>query len=409
MVAIQETGVLIPQRETTLVRLTDGDIPRLRQRESLHVPTMQAGFKYQCIAEEGEVRNPWPIHQNISPYNGNPDEINVLLIDTSGRRYAPYPHRVPLGEGIGVARTIGNILAFFEQEPGVRSAHAFCSVGPRAFGTQEYKGGYASLVSELHFNVWNYKTEPKMVPITDDSVSEGTRWAIQGDKYKQLVAERFMMPLIEKYGAQFIEPSSLRVDERGVVVTLKHAHLSDVFKDPDFFLFLQNFDTACDAAARDVAEATTDVEFEVLDREIKYAYKHGTNGIFPLLEVDPQLRSLEDRRERLEQLRKREYFSPDFVDRLIRLNPFLKNRDEVKDKSWWVRKWFAYAFVASENFQTGEVELRVSPGIFIGDRGGPVETMGIALKRREVAEATPEEIGQRRENLQRLKAYLAAA
>ncbi|GEM_PF-6502041 len=396
----------VPLVETSFVRFTPDEIPRVRQKESMSAQTVREGFTPQGFAFPGEVGNPWPLFQNLSPYNGRSNEVAVVTLDTSDR-YLPDPHRVPAKEGAAVMGTIGNIVQFLEEELPSHSVYVGYNWSPRAYGVEEYKGGYASLTSKFHVHVWNLADAPEMVSINHEKISDGARWAIQGDKYKRAVADLLLMPLVAHHGANLIDQSSLRVDERGVVAKLNYARLSDAMKDPEFFAFLQSFDADFDRAARDVTEATTLTEFEELDNAMQYAFEHGTDGIFPMLEQDPVLRPLSERTKKLEELREKGY-PVEFVDFLKGVNPFLKNRDKVKESSW-IRKGLAYAFVASEDLGTGQVEIRISPGIFVGDRGGPVETRGIAIKRKEVAEATPEEIQQRKANLAKLKEYMAKA
>lgn len=408
MVAVLESNRLIHFRHTRLTPLfeppPDVTVPRLRRKESLDAANIRVGFKYQTIAFAGEVGNPWDIAQNISPYNGNAEtEVHVVVIDTTDR-HMPDLHRVPFEEGVLVARNIGKIVEFMEQKLQSKSIHVGVNVGPYALGEEEEKGGYQS-VGEMHWQVWNYATDPQLVPL--EKISEGARRAIIGDKYKQLAANYVLGPLLMQYGGEFIHQENIRFDERGVVAKLNASRLSELLSDPKFFAFLQGFDGACDKVARDLFEATTETNLQEMDDAMKYSFEHGTDGIYPMLQEAPRLRPLHERIQNIEGLREKGH-SDEFVDRLQVINRALRNRDKV-GKDSWIRKGLAYAITLSGDLETEEIEIRVAAGIFVGDRGGPVESMGTAILREEGKTATPEEVEQRLNNLIRLKEYLAAA
>lgn len=401
------TDVLVKYRHTRLTPLFEPPpgviVPRLRRKESLSADNIRTGFRYQTIAFAGEVGNPWDIAQNISPYNGDAEtEVHVVVIDTTDR-HMPDLHRVPFEEGVLVAKNIGKVVEFMEQELPSKSVHVGINAGPNALGEEEEKGGYQS-VGEMHWQLWNYTTDPQLISLTE--VSEGARRAIAGDKYKRLAANYILGPLLMEYGEVFVDPKNIRFDERGVAAKLNASKLSELLSNPEFFAFLQAFDGACDGVARALFEATTTTNFQEMDNAMKYSFENGTDGIYPMLQEAPMLRPLYERTQNIEGLRERGY-PAEFVDRLQIINRALRNRDQVGKESW-IRKGLAYAMTLSEDLETGEVEIRVAAGIFVGDRGGPVENMGTAILREEGKTATPEETAQRLHNLNRLKEYLAS-
>lgn len=407
MTARAEVITQVPLHETGLVPLVVGrEIPRIKQPQALDPELLLQSLEPQVITRINVEGNPWGVVAALSPYNGDPESVHVMVIDMS-RRYLPDPHRVPLDEGNAVMQTGGKIVEFLEKQPNSRSIHFGYNWSPRAYredGGGEEKGGYQSLTTKLHFQVWNFTSDPKTAPL--DSLPEGVRWAIIGDEYKKLAAELVCKPVLERHGASILDTSRIEIDSRGVRMPLTARTLSDAIKDPAFFKFLQAVDFELDVAVRDVIKATTGVDIWELDEKIRYSFEHGTNGVLPQLRESLKLLPIEERKKRIAELEERGY-PKRLVHALQLLNPHFRERSE-EGEGYWIRKGLAYALVFSEDLERGKVSLRVSPGIFVGDRGGVVEANGVALKRRETAGSTNEELERRRKALTQLKDFLTS-
>lgn len=388
----------VPQKFTALTPVNDNWGVRIDQIKSLDPELVSSSLSSQAIAEIPLNGGKWEVIPPVSPYNNGPQELHVMVVEGTKGRYLPDLTSISVEEGTEVMqRIVGRTLKYLENQPGNRLVCCGFNDSPRAVGDSEE--GYQSLITKAHFQIWNYRDFDTEVPL--EEVPEGARWAIAGDRLKRLGGEYICKPVLEKHGAEFLNLAELRVDSRGVEVPLLPGRLSDVVNDPYFFAFLKLVAIDLDNAARNITDALTDIDNQSMIDAIKGSFENGTNGVVDMLRKDPELLPFSAREEKIKELEQMGY-SRQLIHAVHQLSWLLKNRSQVSNKANWIRKGLGYAMVFEENLAEGVTRLRLSPGIFLGDKGGVVEATGVALTRREGNMATEEEKKRRMEDLKPL-------
>lgn len=387
---------------TTFFPFSDQPTKRIRPENALIHEEVRDNLKPNVVAEVDADGHKWFAVAVLSPYTQG---FHVMLVDLSNR-YVPDPTHMEDKEGTRIMDVWANTVDFQKSLSGTKSVHVGWNWSPRSYGEAEEKGGFQSLTTKWHPQLWNSEEPNKFVPL--DSLGEATRRVIQGNSFNRLFGELVSdTSLQDPILRSFLSMQSVRVDNRGISVLLAKG-LSETFRKPEFFPhFIKKIAVDLDNMACDISEATTYLDNSDLDRLIKNAFENSTDGIFPILRQDVTLLPAGDRISKIFALKDKNYPSY-FIDRLLRLNFRLKDKKDVSE-NLRIRKGFGYALVFSEDVGTQNAFMRIMPGFFVEDRGGVVEALGIVLKRVERADGSQDEVlAKKRQMLRAFGEYITS-
>lgn len=395
---------LVPRVDTTFFDYSPIPTKRISQEDALDPQAVKINLEPNEIAKIDLEGVPWSVVSVKSPYNK--ENPHVMLIELS-ERYVPDPIELSGEEGSALMNLSANIVGFqklkVQEDIAIKGITNIASINvgynwsPYSYGAEEEKGGFQSVTSKLHVQIWPFE-KGQIVPYS--SLDERMQRVLRGSPYSRL-AGKVIGTYLRRTQSPLLKLETLSLDNTGLEVDLGD-NLENVLKNEKFFSnFLQPLASFLNNFAGDIASTFSDVDLEKTRDEIKRSFEGSRDGILPSLREDPHLLPFHEREQKIQGLLAKGY-PKDFVEALRRINPALRERglDENErdqkepDKQSWFRKGFGYAATLSEeiNEKTGETErvfLKIMPGIFIGDKGGVVEALGIALNR--VKETIPDE------------------
>lgn len=402
---------LVRLEKTTFFPYSSVSTPRLIARTALDRSAVEQGLAPNTIAKINLSEGAWRVVAVLSPYTQK--GCHVMLVDDSDK-YKPDPtqRHVSKNEGNNLMKLWRQITNFQRQMPGTKSINVGWNYSPTAYGTDEERGGWQTLTTKWHPQLWNFVGDQELVPLDSELIAEGTRRVLKGNKLNEffgLIVKDYILKNIPR-SENFLVLSTTRVDYKGLEVDLKD-NLSQTLEKEGFFSdFLQTIASGLDRVAQDVIDATS--TFDRLDFMdcVRQSFEIYPDGHYSSLqEREMELRPKEERKNRLMELEKKGY--PDhIISKLLALNRYLRGKSEVPVNERF-RKGFGYALVLSEELNSDGMPnrtfLRITPGIYVEDRGGVVEALGIALRRQESVDPfQAEKDNEKREVLRRLGEYL---
>lgn len=391
----------VPLVETAFFPFSGTMTTRIGPVQALSQEMVRESLLPNVITEIYVAGHPWKVAAVLSPYT---PLFHVMLLDSS-KRYMPDPTFLSPQEGDGLMKIWQRIVSFQEGLKGTKAINVGYNWSPRSYGEAEEKGGFQSLTTKWHLQFWNQPESAQSVPL--DSLKEETRRVILGNSLNKWFGVFINEHMLKNNASfnRFLDLGRAVIDNRGIEISAR-GNLKEIFARPGFFSeFLQPLAVYLDRMARDITECFSTLDNSRLEKLIKGEFEEGANGALPILREDPHLLPYDERTRKIQFLGEKGY-SNKVLNLLMHLNSLVKEKADAPDNRWF-RKGLGYALVFSQDLESEKTRMRIMPGIFVEDRGGVVEALGIALYRREGIDSSQEEKNKgKRMMLKKLGEYL---
>lgn len=354
---------------------------RLRPQDSLDLQQLQAELAHSTLATLSIGGQPWSVVSVFSPYT--PD-LQLMLLEASPDRYLPAPEALDPQEGQALMALWAELAGRLAERPQCERLCVGYNWSPRAWGEQEERGGFQSLLTKWHPMFWSWPHLPEPGAETEyarwirlDELTAPMRRVMGDNRYAESLGSLLKERIRAAAGGE-LPAESLRADALGLRARMPARSLHELFGRPGWFThFLQPVAAAIAATLRQLAETLTSMRFAEIDRLLSRV-ERGPLAADELerLRAAPQVRPYPE----VEADWEAAGLPPELLPALY---PAVERRcrESGPPEDWW-RKGFGYALVLTERRSEGTVTLRLLPGVYVGP-GGVVEAQRFVLRRPE--------------------------
>jgi hypothetical protein len=309
-----------------------------------------------------------------------------------GGKYRPTPTDLPVLEMRGMIELTSIIVNQMAQMEGLECISLGYNSSPLNFGLEEEKGGLQSVVTQHHFQVWNWSKENSPTARFED-LPENMKSFLDGDRSTEW-GVRVMEHIVGQIDSNLIGTKDITNDGQALRIELDQ-NLSELLKKPmQFAEYIQKLHGQIEWANINLWEAITTESYRGYQGYLKSVYEDPS--ITPnmnWIRMSAELRSLEEREENIRNLPP-ELFPPDVIRRLLLLNPFMKDRSEAAPDEL-IRHGLGHVWVVTQDLRENNAVMFLRPATkIVNSKGGVVEAQGISLKRQVTAEGVSEDIIQ---------------
>lgn len=312
-----------------------------------------------------------------SPYTA--DGMHVMIMDWGGT-YRPTPTEIPVLEMRGMMELASIVVDQMAEKDTLECISLGYNSSPLNFGAEEEQGGMQSVVTEHHFQIWQWSRKHAKTA-TFEELPENVRSYLQHDSLAVL-GTRIMEHIVTQLHSRFINPKDISTDGQALRVGLT-AGIRELLSQPmQFAKFIQTLHAQIEWANISLWEAFTTDSYRAIQAYIKSIYENPSyTPNMQWLRMPAELRPLPERTHNVAGLPP-ELFPDDVITRLQVLNGLLKNRTDVSAENI-IRHGLGHNMVITQdlvNSDTAAMYLRAA-GRLYQSRGGVVEAQRVSLHR----------------------------